>query len=40
VATILDASLSTVKKHLLKVFDKLGVENRTAAARAAQAWRG
>lgn len=36
VAEILGASLSTVKKHLLRVFDKLGVENRTAAAHAAQ----
>jgi ATP/maltotriose-dependent transcriptional regulator MalT len=36
VADILGASQSTVKKHLLKVFDKLGVQNRTAAANMAR----
>lgn len=39
VAAILGASLSTVKKHLLRVYDKLGVENRTAAAHVVQRWR-
>jgi DNA-binding NarL/FixJ family response regulator len=32
VATILGISESTVKKHLLEVFEKLGVETRSAAA--------
>jgi DNA-binding CsgD family transcriptional regulator len=36
VADILGASQSTVKKHLLRVFDKLGVQNRTAAANMAR----
>jgi DNA-binding CsgD family transcriptional regulator len=36
VATILSASLSTVKKHLASVYRKLGVENRTAAANRAR----
>lgn len=40
VASILGASLSTVKKHLLRVFDKLGVENRTAAAHRARRMAG
>lgn len=33
IAGILNISLNTVKKHLGTVFEKLGVENRTAAAR-------
>jgi DNA-binding NarL/FixJ family response regulator len=32
IATILSNSESTVKKHVLEVFDKLGVETRTAAS--------
>ena len=32
IATILGMSLGTVKKHIEHIFDKLGVENRTAAA--------
>lgn len=40
VATILDASQSTVKKHLLRIFDKLGVQNRTAAANMARRQQG
>jgi DNA-binding CsgD family transcriptional regulator len=32
IADILGASPATVKKHLERVFDKLGVETRTAAA--------
>jgi DNA-binding NarL/FixJ family response regulator len=32
IATILGISESTVKKHLLEIFDKLGVETRSAAA--------
>jgi len=31
-AIILDAALNTVKKHVQNIFQKLGVENRTAAA--------
>ncbi len=31
IATILGNSESTVKKHVLEIFDKLGVETRTAA---------
>ena len=31
-AIILDATLNTVKKHVQNIFQKLGVENRTAAA--------
>jgi DNA-binding NarL/FixJ family response regulator len=31
IAIILSNSESTVKKHVLEIFDKLGVENRTAA---------
>jgi DNA-binding NarL/FixJ family response regulator len=31
IATILSNSESTVKKHVLEIFDKLGVETRTAA---------
>lgn len=34
VTLILDASMSAVKKHLGRIFDKLGVDNRTAAADA------
>jgi DNA-binding CsgD family transcriptional regulator len=33
VATIIGARPLTVKKHLEHVYDKLGVPNRTAAAR-------
>jgi ATP/maltotriose-dependent transcriptional regulator MalT len=36
VALLLGTSMSAVKKHLVRVFDKLGVENRTAAASAAR----
>jgi DNA-binding NarL/FixJ family response regulator len=32
IAIILSNSESTVKKHVLEIFDKLGVENRTAAS--------
>jgi DNA-binding NarL/FixJ family response regulator len=32
IATILSISESTVKKHVLEVFEKLGVETRSAAA--------
>ena len=32
IAVILDASPNTVKKHVQNIFQKLGVENRTAAA--------
>src|SRR6201984_2712377 len=32
IATILSNSESTVKKHVLEIFDKLGVETRTAAS--------
>jgi DNA-binding NarL/FixJ family response regulator len=32
IAIILDKSLNTVKKHAINLFQKLGVENRTAAA--------
>lgn len=35
IARILSISLGTVKKHLEHIFAKLGVENRTAAARTA-----
>lgn len=35
IATILGVAEGTVKKHLEHVFEKLGVENRTAALRAA-----
>ena len=31
IATILGNSESTVKKHVLEIFEKLGVETRTAA---------
>jgi DNA-binding CsgD family transcriptional regulator len=31
IATILGISESTVKKHLLEIFEKLGVETRSAA---------
>ena len=34
VTLILDTSMSAVKKHLGRVYDKLGVDNRTAAADA------
>lgn len=36
VTRIMSISLSAVKKHLLRVYEKLGVENRTAAANAAR----
>jgi DNA-binding CsgD family transcriptional regulator len=32
IATILGLSVKTVKKHLERIFDKLGVDSRTAAA--------
>jgi DNA-binding NarL/FixJ family response regulator len=32
IATILGTSESTIKKHVLEIFEKLGVENRTAAS--------
>jgi DNA-binding response OmpR family regulator/DNA-binding CsgD family transcriptional regulator len=32
IAVVLDAALNTVKKHAQNIFQKLGVENRTAAA--------
>jgi DNA-binding CsgD family transcriptional regulator len=32
IATILGNSESTVKKHVLEIFEKLGVETRTAAS--------
>jgi DNA-binding CsgD family transcriptional regulator len=35
IAAVLGTSPLTVKKHLERVFRKLGVENRTAAARVA-----
>ncbi|MEA3204874.1 MAG: hypothetical protein QOG92_495, partial [Verrucomicrobiota bacterium] len=35
IAIILDSSINTVKKHANNLFTKLGVETRTAAARAA-----
>ncbi len=35
IGSILGVAEATVKKHLERVFDKLGVENRTSAARAA-----
>lgn len=35
IGTILGVAEATVKKHLERVFEKLGVENRTSAARAA-----
>ena len=34
VTLILNASMSAVKKHLGRIFDKLGVDNRTAGAYA------
>ncbi|MFO7724300.1 MAG: response regulator transcription factor [Oceanipulchritudo sp.] len=37
IASILDSALNTVKKHAQRIYQKLGVENRTAAAlRAAE----
>lgn len=37
IATILDSAVNTVKKHAQRIYQKLGVENRTAAAlRAAE----
>ncbi len=36
VTLILSTSISAVKKHLGRIFDKLGVDNRTAAADAAR----
>ena len=39
IATILGANLLTIKVHLLHIFEKLGVETRTAAAmRIAECW--
>ncbi|WP_053380594.1 response regulator transcription factor [Nitrospira moscoviensis] len=35
IASIMGLSIKTVKKHLERIFDKLGVESRTAAARMA-----
>ena len=35
IAIILDLSISTVRKHTERIFEKLGVETRTAAARCA-----
>jgi ATP/maltotriose-dependent transcriptional regulator MalT len=40
VMQILSVSVSAVKKHLGRIFDKLGVENRTAAANAARRAQG
>lgn len=37
IATILDVSTSTVGKHLERIYQKLGVENRMAAAMRALA---
>jgi DNA-binding NarL/FixJ family response regulator len=37
IATLLEISARTVQKHLEHVFDKLGVETRTAAAMRALA---
>lgn len=39
IASILAISPRTVHKHLQRVYDKLGVETRTAAAMRALAWR-
>jgi len=40
VGIILGAKSPTIKKHLERIYDKLGVPNRTAAARVSQAaWR-
>lgn len=39
VAAILSISPRTVHKHLQRIYDKLGVETRTAAAMRALAWR-
>jgi DNA-binding CsgD family transcriptional regulator len=36
VTVILGTSMSAVKKHLGRIYEKLGVENRTAAANAAR----
>ena len=40
VGQILALSMSAVKKHLGRIYDKLGVDNRTAAADAARRRRG
>ncbi|MDL1861277.1 helix-turn-helix transcriptional regulator [Betaproteobacteria bacterium PRO7] len=39
IAAILAISPRTVHKHLQRIYDKLGVETRTAAALRALAWR-
>lgn len=39
IGCILDMSPGTVKKHLRQVYEKLGVETRTAAAALALGWR-
>jgi DNA-binding CsgD family transcriptional regulator len=39
IGIILSISLATVKKHLQHVYEKLGVETRTAAATLALSWR-
>jgi DNA-binding CsgD family transcriptional regulator len=39
IGCILSISLATVKKHLQHVYEKLGVETRTAAATLALSWR-
>ena len=41
IATILDLSVATVKKHTIHIFEKLGVEGRTSAVlRALEALSG
>ena len=35
IATILSLSEATVKRHVLHIFEKLGVENRASATRSA-----
>lgn len=40
VGQILDCSTGTVKKHMQRIFDKLGVENRMSAANFLRAPRG
>lgn len=32
IAAIIERKVGTVKKHLARIYEKLGVENRTAAA--------
>jgi DNA-binding CsgD family transcriptional regulator len=39
IGMILGVSPATVKKHLLHVYEKLGVETRMAAAAFAMGWR-